>query len=73
MQLLDETDLGKSGTPCSLKLCREIAPAMVGEKWPLAWPARTLIVAAGKSGILPTSDRLEDARKLMEIGREKNA
>jgi len=68
--LMDGTDLGNS-PPCSMQLCRQIVPVLVGT-WPSPWPARTLIVAAGKSGILPSSDRLEDARKLMEIGKEKN-
>ncbi|RDL34619.1 uncharacterized protein BP5553_07747 [Venustampulla echinocandica] len=69
--LMDGTDLGHSG-PCSIELCRQVVPPMIETTWPSPWPARTLIVAAGKSGILPSSDRLEDARKLMDIGREKN-
>ncbi|KAL3418856.1 hypothetical protein PVAG01_09077 [Phlyctema vagabunda] len=68
--LMGGTDLGYSG-PCSLHLCRQIFPSTVDPAWPSPWPARTLIVAAGKSGILPTSDRQEDARKLMGIGRQE--
>jgi hypothetical protein len=56
----------------TLDLCRQIVPPMIEAKWPSPWPARTLIVAAGKSGILPTSDHSRDAVKLMEIGGERN-
>lgn len=41
-------------------------------KWPLPWPAKTLIVAAGKKGILPTDDNADTARRLAEVGREGN-
>ncbi|RDW71650.1 alpha hydrolase-19 [Coleophoma crateriformis] len=68
--VMDGTDLGHSG-PCSMQLCRQVVPAMVESTWPSPWPARTLIVAAGKSGILPTSDRAQDARKLMDIGERE--
>ena len=42
------------------------------EKWPEPWSARTLIVAAGKGGIVPSRDHPYDAVKLMEIGRRGN-
>jgi hypothetical protein len=45
---------------------------MIATTWPSPWAARTLIVAAGKRGILPTCDNPQDAVKLMEIGRERN-
>ena len=71
--LMDGTDLPR-GDPsaCTIDLCRQIVPPMIETTWPSPWPARTLIVAAGKSGILPSSDHPHDAVKLMEIGRERN-
>lgn len=39
-------------------------------KWPSPWPAKTLIVAAGKRGVLPTDDNADTARRLAEIGRK---
>lgn len=50
----------------SLELCRQIGGSM-GTFPEAPWPARTLVVAAGKGGILPTADRPEDARKLAGI------
>lgn len=41
-------------------------------KWPSPWPAKTLIVAAGKKGLLPTDDNADTARRIAEIGREGN-
>lgn len=35
---------------------------------PLPWPARKLIVAAGKKGILPMSDDPDQARRLASVG-----
>jgi pimeloyl-ACP methyl ester carboxylesterase len=71
--LMDGTDLPHTDTDtCTIELCRQIVPAMTETTWPSPWPARTLIVAAGKSGILPTSDHAHDAVKLMQIGRERN-
>lgn len=71
--LMDGTDVGDSGPAGpSLRLCRQVVAPLVGATWPAPWPARTLIVAAGKSGILPTSDRVQDAQKLGEVGREGN-
>jgi len=69
--LMDGTDISRED-PCTLDLCRQIVPAMITTKWPSPWPARTLIVAAGKSGILPSSDDPQDAIKLRDIGRERN-
>lgn len=56
---------------CSLELNRQIF-APVDSKWPSPWPARTLIVAAGKRGLLPTDDNADTATKLAEIGRKGN-
>jgi pimeloyl-ACP methyl ester carboxylesterase len=71
--LMDGMDVqrGEPGT-CTIDLCRQIAPPMIETTWPSPWPARTLIVAAGKSGILPSSDHPHDAVKLMGIGRKRN-
>lgn len=69
--LMDGTDI-QGGEPCSMTLCRQIAPAMIRTTWPSPWPARTLIVAAGKGGIIPSKDHSHDALRLMEIGRQLN-
>jgi pimeloyl-ACP methyl ester carboxylesterase len=71
--LMDGTDIqrGEPGS-CTLGLCQQLAPTMLDTTWPDTWPARTLIVAAGKKGILPTADHPEDAVRLMEIGRGRN-
>lgn len=63
-----------SPTPNSLGLCKDIARSMChGEAgWPQPWNASTLIIAAGKSGILPTSDNPEAAKRLRDIGRKAN-
>lgn len=68
--LMDGTDI--QGAETTLDLCRQIAPAMVTTTWPSTWPARTLIVAAGKGGIIPSVDHPHDAVKLMQIGRQSN-
>lgn len=56
---------------CSLELNRQIF-APEDSKWPSPWPARTLIVAAGKGGLLPTADNADTARRLAEIGQKEN-
>ncbi|KAI5263820.1 alpha/beta-hydrolase [Aureobasidium subglaciale] len=43
------------------------------KQWPKPWPARTLVIAAGKGGLVPSNDRPEDAKKLARIGREQNS
>ena len=71
--LMDGTDIqgGESGS-CTLELCRQIVPVLVTKTWPSPWPARTLIMAAGKGGIIPSKDHPHDAVRLMEIGRQLN-
>lgn len=69
--LMDGADVRSNGGG-SLALCRQIANPIASTSWPEPWPAKTLIVAAGKSGILPTADHPHDAIKLMEIGRRMN-
>lgn len=56
---------------CPLELNKQIF-APEDSKWPSSWPAKTLIVAAGKRGFLPTDDNADTARRLAEIGREGN-
>jgi pimeloyl-ACP methyl ester carboxylesterase len=70
--LMDGTDLPRPTLcSCSLELNRQIfAPG--DSKWPSPWPAKTLIVAAGKGGVLPTEDNADTARRLAEIGRKGN-
>ncbi|KAE9367070.1 alpha/beta-hydrolase [Stipitochalara longipes BDJ] len=71
--MMDGTNMqGGKSSSCTMDLCRQIAPALVGTTWPSPWPARTLIVAAGKGGIIPSKDHPQDAIKLMEIGRQSN-
>jgi hypothetical protein len=71
--LMDGTDIPRGDTSTrKIDLCRQIALALLESTWPSAWPARTLIVAAGKGGIIPSKDHPHDAVKLMEIGRERN-
>ena len=71
--LMDGTDIqgGDSGS-WTLELCRQIVPVLVTKTWPSPWLARTLIVAAGKGGIIPSKDHPHDAVRLMEIGRQLN-
>ncbi len=71
---MDGTDIPR-GDPetCTVELYRHIIPILTTSTWPSPWPARTLIVAAGKGGIIPSHDHPHDAVKLMEIGRELNA
>ena len=70
---LNGADLPRiDGDTCTLDLCRQIIAPDTTTEWPLPWPARTLIVAAGKGGWIPTSDDSRDAVRLMEIGRESN-
>ena len=70
--LMDGTDL-QPAKP-SFSLCQAVAEGtcLKDDEWPSPWPARTLIVAAGKGGIVPSADRPNDARKLRDIGRQAN-
>lgn len=71
--LMDGADIPRSNTSiATLALCSELIGAMHTHWWPEPWPARTLIVAAGKGGIIPSSDHPQDARRLAETGRERN-
>ena len=71
---MDGADIPRADTnACTLELCRQIVAPEVPPQWPSPWPARTLIVAAGKGGFIPTQDHPHDAVRLMGIGRELNA
>ncbi len=71
--LMDGADIKQVDTGvCTLALCRQIASPLKTDRWPSLWPARTLIVAAGKGGIIPSSDHPDDARKLVHIGHQLN-
>ncbi|KAG9253645.1 Alpha/Beta hydrolase protein [Emericellopsis atlantica] len=72
---MDGADLPLIDTnACTLELCRQVVSPVTTSttQWPSPWRARTLIVAAGKGGLIPSSDHPHDAVKLMEIGRELN-
>jgi pimeloyl-ACP methyl ester carboxylesterase len=70
---MDGADLPRNDPDtCTLDLCRQIISPDNPTEWPAPWPARTLIVAAGKGGLIPTSDHPHDALRLMQIGRELN-
>ncbi|KAG9762560.1 alpha/beta-hydrolase, partial [Aureobasidium melanogenum] len=58
---------------CTVEYYRQVfATTDDAEKWPKPWPARTLVIAAGKGGLVPSNDRPQDAKKLAGIGREAN-
>lgn len=70
--LMDGADLPRPDlSKVTLKRIRQIFNAE-GVRWPKPWPARTLVVAAGKRGLLPTNDNADQARELAEIGRKLN-
>ena len=71
--LMDGTDVQSS--TYSLALCKSVAETLCfdDDGWPSPWPARTLIIAAGKAGILPTSDNPDDAIRLRDIGIKANS
>ncbi|KAK5122251.1 hypothetical protein LTR85_004161 [Meristemomyces frigidus] len=75
--LMDGADIRPSDpSRITVGLCKEVLDTITfadtGGVWPSPWPARTLIVAAGKAGIVPSSDHPQDAVKLREIGRQMN-
>lgn len=51
---------------------RTVAEIITTEDWPAPWPARTLVFAAGKGGIVPTADPPECAVQLRDVGRKGN-
>ncbi|SCU77352.1 LANO_0A00144g1_1 [Lachancea nothofagi CBS 11611] len=58
---------------CTLSLCRQIVNPINSTQWPSSWLARTLVVAAGKGGIVPSKDHPADAKKLVEIALNKES
>ncbi|TKA23844.1 hypothetical protein B0A50_06979 [Salinomyces thailandicus] len=74
--LMSGTDVHTTATTtASFALCREILyPISLADtyRWPGPWKARTLIVCAGKSGVLPTSDSEADTVRMVGIAREGN-
>lgn len=70
--LMDGTDI-RSGKGPSLELCRQILRELGTQQWPEPWKATTLIVVAGKGGVIPSYDPPEDARKLALTAREGGA
>lgn len=70
--LMDGVDI----PPPDLSICplslNEAVFASSDMKWPAPWPARTLIIAAGKGGLIPSQDNAHTARRLAEIGRAGN-
>lgn len=68
---MDGADLPRND-PATLDLCRQLVSPESPTQWPAPWPARTLIIAAGKGGFIPSSDHPHDAVRLMQIGRELN-
>ncbi|KXG52944.1 Alpha/beta hydrolase fold-1 [Penicillium griseofulvum] len=70
---MDGADIPRIDTNvCTLDLCRQIVSPETPTEWPSPWPARTLIVVAGKGGLVPTKDSPHNAVTLMKIGRELN-
>lgn len=71
-KLMDGMDLKRTDTSiATLALCKELVQAMGTLASP--WSARTLVVVARKSGVLPSNDPLESAERVVEIGRKLNA
>lgn len=72
--LLGGTELATSPIVPSQSLRMAVAETLCikDTDWPAPWQAKTLIVAAGKGGILPTADHPHDALRLRGIGREGN-
>lgn len=79
--LMDGTDIRPANTSLiTVSLCREVLGTITFSDpsdstkttWPSPWPARTLIVAAGKAGVVPSADHPQDAIKLRGIGNEMN-
>ena len=73
--LMDGADLSNADLKfCNVELIRQIfVEALSPDGWPPTWPARTLIIAATKRGIIPSDDNAEAAKKVAEIGREQNS
>lgn len=51
---------------------RALTDTLCNDKWPTTWPARTLIIAAGRPGFPTFGDDPVVAVKLQNIGRQRN-
>ena len=73
--LMSDTEITLSATKNSLALDLELAESMSYAKTggPEPWPARTLIIAATKSGLLPTGDSTTKAKELLSTARKANS
>ncbi|KAJ5109064.1 Alpha/beta hydrolase fold-1 [Penicillium angulare] len=67
---MDGTDLPATSLS-SLDLCRQVMAPRA--EWPEPWPARTLIVVAGKGGLIPSADNPKVALRLLETGQRGNS
>ncbi|KAK4610592.1 AB hydrolase superfamily protein [Fulvia fulva] len=72
--LTDGADLKPADTKVmTIELNKQIfVDGLSDDAWPSPWPAKTLIIAATKRGIMPTDDNADIARKLAAIGSQKN-
>ncbi|KAI7239788.1 hypothetical protein KC330_g1720 [Hortaea werneckii] len=75
-QAMDGTDVHcATSTKLSVSLCREVLYAISladDNCWPDPWKARTMIVCAGKSDLLPTNDSEADTVHMRDIARTLN-
>jgi pimeloyl-ACP methyl ester carboxylesterase len=62
-----------SNAACTISLCREVVRTIVSDAEIRSAAARTLMIAATKRGLLPTNDRIEDARMVANIMKEGNS
>ena len=73
---MPEVDFNTPREPRNLKLIEGLCETLGGPDgttWPAPWPARTLIIAAGKPApYIGKVDSPEDARKLEDIGKKGN-
>lgn len=58
--------------PMPYSYWQEVFSVICEDKHPQPWPARTLIVQAGKKGGAPVTDRPSTALMLQEVGRKGN-
>ncbi|ORX36347.1 Alpha/Beta hydrolase protein [Kockovaella imperatae] len=56
----------------TLSLYRDIFTPEIKTDWPEPWPARTLIVVAGKGDLIPSADNPNVAKRLASIGQKGN-
>jgi len=69
---MDGAEIGRTAK-VPFSLYRQISEVTTSS-WPEPWPARTLVIAAGKGEwYLPSYDHPEDAQKLAGIGKGLNA